>query len=268
MTDKLKITINEHLAIVKLNRPDKMNALDIDLFEGLINAADELNKNEAIRCVVLAGEGKSFCAGLDLSLFNMGGKDNIMDQPLMPRTHGIANKWQKAVWAWREIDIPVIAAVQGVAFGGGLQLMLGADIKFISPDTKLSIMETKWGIIPDMAGTQLMRHNVREDIIKELTYTHRVFSGTAAVEYGFATHLSDNPLEAAIKLAEEIALVSPSAIVKAKKLINKAPYLNEAEGLLLESRVQDDIIKKHNQIESVFSKMQKRPANFKNYRES
>ncbi len=144
--------------------------------------------------------------------------------------------------------------------------MLGADIKYITADTKLSVMETKWGIIPDMAGTQLMRHSVRDDIIRELTYTHRIFSGEQAVEYGFATHLSENPLADALTLAKEIASKSPSAIVTAKKVLNQAPYLNVEEGLMLESVEQDKIIMKKNQMEAVFASMQKREGNFEDHR--
>jgi len=142
------------------------------------------------------------------------------------------------------LPVPVIGAIHGVVFGGGLQIMLGADIRYITEDTRLSIMEVKWGIVPDMAGTQIMRHLIREDIIKELTYTHRVFSGKEAVQYGFATHLTDDPHAAAMVLAQEIASKSPDAIVTAKKII----------------------LLKENQLEAVFSEMQKRPGNFKNYR--
>jgi len=159
----------------------------------------------------------------------------------------------------------VIGAIHGVAFGGGLQIMLGADIRYITADTKLSIMETKWGIIPDMAGTQIMRHLIREDIIKELTYTHRVFSGTEAVQYGFATHVVEDPHTAAMTLAKEIASKSPDAIVTAKRVINAAPYLNQEEGLLLESKAQQGILLKENQLEAVFSGMQKRAGKFKDF---
>lgn len=266
MEDRINITINNHVADVKLNRPDKMNALDDAMFEAIIATGEALSKDTSIRCIVLSGEGRAFCAGLDLSSFSFGDNQNVVNQVLAKRTHGIANKWQKAVWTWRELPVPVVAAVHGVAYGGGLQIMLGADIKYIAPDTKLSIMEVKWGIIPDMAGTQLMRHSVRDDIIRELTYTHRIFSGEDAVEYGFATHVSAKPREAAVQLANEIASKSPSAIVKAKKVLNMAPYLNPEEGLKLESVAQDEIIGKENQMEAVFSNLQKRPGNFKDYR--
>jgi len=264
MENRLSVTIENHVADVKLNRPEKMNALDDAMFEALIAMGDKLNADSSVRCVVLSGEGRSFCAGLDLSNFDMN--SDITGIP--DRTHGIANKWQKAVYTWRELAVPVIAAVHGVSFGGGLQIMLASDIRYIKADTKLSVMEMKWGLIPDMAGTQLMRHTVRDDIIRELTYTHRIFSGEQAVEYGFATHVSENPYEDAMKLATEIASKSPSAIVKAKKVLNAAPYLSVEEGFILESVEQEAIIKKKNQIEAVFAGMQKRPGNFDDFRES
>ena len=266
MENRVDIQIDGHIAIVKLNRPDKMNALDIAMFDAIIAAGKQCAANPAIRAVVLCGEGRAFCAGLDLGNFSPDNANSVTKEPLEKRTHGIANKWQKAVWVWRELPVPVIAAVHGVSFGGGLQIMLGADIKFVAPDTKLCVLEMKWGLIPDMAGTQLMRHNVRDDIIRELTYTHRVFSGEQAVAYGFATHTSDTPLDDAIQLAKEIASKSPSAVVMAKELLNKAPYLDQEAGLLEESILQDKIIGKKNQLEAVFAGLQKRDGQFDDFR--
>jgi len=263
--NRVKIEIDKHIAVVTFNRPEKMNALDPAQFSAIIEAGEKVRKDPSVRVVVLNGAGRAFCAGLDIASLNTG--NEVTDNPLIPRTNGIANTWQYAAWVWRELPVPVIAAVHGVAFGGGLQIMLGADIKYIKADTKLSVMEMKWGLIPDMAGTQLMYHSVRDDIIRELTYTNRVFSGTEAVSYGFATHVSETPLEDAMKLATEIASKSPSAVVKAKKVLNAAPYLNRADGLLMESVEQDGIIKKKNQLEAVFSSMQKREGNFEDYRE-
>ncbi len=260
---RVEIKIENHVAVVTLNRPDKMNALDKAMFDAVIEAGETLAKNASVRAVVLTGAGKAFCAGLDLSSFSPQG---IGSKPLLERTHGIANMWQQAAWVWRALPVPVIAAIHGVAFGGGLQILSGTDIKYITASTKLSIMEVKWGIIPDMAGTQLWRHNVRDDIIRELTYTHRVFSGEDAVKYGFATHISENPLEDAMKLATEIASKSPSAIVKSKQMFNEAPYLNVADGFMLESNSQTEIVGKKNQMESVFSGMQKRAGNFEDFR--
>jgi len=170
-------------------------------------------------------------------------------------------------WVWRDCPVPVIAAVHGVCFGGGLQIMSGADIKYVTLDSRLSIMEMKWGLVPDMAGTQIWPHHVRQDIIKELTYTNREFSGTQAVEYGFATHTSESPFEDAMKLAQEIAGKNPTAVVKAKKMINSAPYQSEADGLMLESIQQEAVMYKKNQMEAVYSTMQKRAGNFEDYRD-
>ena len=263
--ERVKIDIQNNIAVVTLNRPDKMNALDMQMFNAIIKTGEQLAADPSVRVIILTGAGKSFCAGIDLA--NFKGEDGVVSQPLTPRTHGIANTWQQAVYVWRSSPVPVIAAVHGVAFGGGLQIMLGADIKYVTADTRLSILEVKWGIIPDMIGTQLMRHSVRDDIIRELTYTHRIFSGKEAVNYGFATHLSENPMEDAMTLATEIASKSPSAIVKAKKVLNAAPYLSMEDGLLMESMEQDQIIMKKNQIEAVMSGMQKRPGQFDDYRE-
>lgn len=262
---RVTIEINNHIAVVKLNRPDKMNALDVAMFNGIIEAGEKIAANPSIRVVVLTGEGRAFCAGIDLG--NFSNSDGAGSKPLAERTHGVANMWQQAAWIWRALPVPVIAAVHGVAFGGGLQIMLGADIKYVAADTRLSVMEMKWGLIPDMAGTQLMYHSVRDDIIRELTYTNRVFSGEQAVNYGFCTHVSENPFADAMRLATEIAGKSPTAIVKAKKLLNAAPYLNVEDGLMMESVEQDTVIRKKNQLEAVFSSMQKRAGNFEDYRE-
>ncbi len=265
MSDRIKISVKDHIADVQLARPEKMNALDESMFLGIIETAKQIKQDASIRVVVLSGLGKAFCAGLDLSNFSpdgVGGGGN----DIITRTYGIANKWQQAAWAWRDLPVPVIAAVHGVSFGGGLQIMLGADIKYIKADTKLAIMEMKWGIIPDMAGTQLMRHSVRDDIIRELTYTNRIFSGKQAVEYGFATHVSDDPYNDAHRLAAEIALKNPDAIVNAKKLLNESPYLSAEDGLMLESKLQEEVIGKKNQFEAVFSSMQKRAPKFDDYR--
>lgn len=266
MNNRVTVTIANHIADVRLNRPDKMNALDEDMFAAIIETGKMLAADTSVRCVVLSGEGRGFCAGIDLSNFDLNNPKAISKELILERTYGIANKWQQVAWQWRELPVPVIAAVHGVAFGGGLQIMLGADIRYVAAETKLCVMEMKWGLIPDMAGTQLMRHLIREDIVKELTYTRRVFSGKAAVEYGFATHVSEDPHTDAMKLAAEIAANSPSAVVLAKKVINHAPYLGAKEGLLLESEAQASILLEANQLEAVFASMQKRAGKFEDYR--
>lgn len=266
MENRITVTISDHIADVRLNRTDKMNALDGDMFEAIAQTGRELAANPDVRCIVLSGNGRAFCAGIDVSRFS-GDKDvGTMSTggvaTLTERTHGIANRPQYAAWVWHEMPVPVIAAVHGVAFGGGFQIMLGADIRYIAPDTKLSIMEIKWGLVPDMAGTVLMRRLVREDIARELTYTGRVFSGVDAKEYGFATRVCEDPLEQAMATAREIAQKSPSAVEAAKRLYNISPDVDAKTGLMLEAVEQQSIRGEPNQTESAKAAMEKRVGNF------
>ena len=257
MNNTISYEVENGIAKVTLNRPDKMNALNSDLFNALIAAGETIKADKSVRVVVLSGAGKAFCAGLDMELMMAVGETNLDE-----RTHGIANLFQQAAWVWHEVPVPVIAAVHGTCLGGGLQLMTGADMRYIHPETKLSIMEMKWGIVPDMAGTQLWSRFVREDIIRELTYTARVFSGVEANEYGFATRLTENPLAEALETAQQIANKNPDAIRAAKRLIDNQIPGDAAEGLLAESVAQTAIIKTPNQIEAVMANMQKRAPKF------
>ena len=278
MAERVTIDIENHIAQVRLQRADKMNAVDSAMFDALIEAGESIAANGDIRAVVLSGEGRAFCAGLDMQSFSLmqqeaSGEDTsgmsgdvVGRAALEPRTHGIANRFQKAVWVWRETPVPVIAAVHGVAFGGGFQIALAADMRFVRPDTRLSVLEIKWGLVPDMGGTQLMRHLARDDIIRELTYTGREFTGAEAKEYGFATRVCDDPLAEATEVAREIAQKSPDAIEANKRIFNQAPYLSDADGLLLESVEQDKLMLTPNQIESIAAAIAKRAANFKNAR--
>jgi enoyl-CoA hydratase/carnithine racemase len=215
--------------------------------------------------VVLSGAGRAFCAGLDFQSFQaMEGRpprENTGDLLSKgPQTR--ANAAQSVAWAWREAPMPVIAAVHGVAFGGGLQIALGADIRFVAPDARLSIMEGRWGLVPDMAGTQLLRHVAREDFVKELTYTARIVQGVEAVEVGLATHVSEEPREAALALAREIAQKSPHAVRAQKALLNQSVELDAATGLALEASLQASLIGTPNQQEAVRANLEKRPATY------
>ncbi len=225
MKDRVSIDLKDGVADVRLIRADKMNALDPAMFEGIIAAGAELATMKGLRCVVLSGEGKAFCAGLDMASFAAMKQDGdavpgVRD--LTKRTHGIANRPQHCAWLWRELPVPVIAAVHGVAFGGGFQIALGADIRYATADTRFSVMEIKWGLVPDLAGTQLMRHLAREDVVRELTYTGRIFDGSEARQLGFVTRLVDDPRAAALETAREIANKSPDAMRAAKRLLNAA----------------------------------------------
>lgn len=273
MSDRVSLKIEEGVADIRLVRSDKMNALDPAMFQALLETGEKLKSDPSVRVAVISGEGRAFCAGLDMGNFakmKEGGSDKGSNPAvgsgegrLEKRTQGIANDAQYAAWIWREVPVPVIAAVHGVAFGGGFQVMLGADIRYVAPDTKLSVMEVKWGLVPDMAGTQLMRHLAREDIVRELSYTGRVFSGEEAFNYGFATRVTKDPLAEALATAKEIAGKSPDAIRAMKRIYNAAPYATAADGLLMESIEQDKLIGSPNQIESIMSNLEKRPAKFK-----
>jgi enoyl-CoA hydratase/carnithine racemase len=257
MNQTISYQVEDGIASVILNRPDKMNALNQDLFEALIATGEAIKEDKSVRVVVISGAGKAFCAGLDMELMMAVGETNLDE-----RTHGLANVFQQAAWVWHEVPVPVIAAVHGTCFGGGLQLMTGADMRYIHPETKLSIMEMKWGIVPDMAGTQLWSRFVKEDIIRELTYTARIFNGDEAHQYGFATRLTETPLDDAMATAQQIANKNPDAIRAAKRLISNQIQTNPEAGLLAESVEQTAIIKTPNQIEAVMANMQKRAPKF------
>jgi len=257
MNDTISYKLENGIAKVTLNRPEKMNALSLDLFEALIETGEAIKADSSVRVVVLSGAGKAFCAGLDMELMMEGGAPDLNE-----RTHGLCNLFQQAAWVWHEVPVPVIAAVHGTCYGGGLQLMTGADIRYIHPETKLSIMEMRWGIVPDMSGTQLWSAFVREDIIRELTYTARVFSGTEAGEYGFATRLCDDPLAVALETAEQIVNKNPDAIRAAKRLISNQRQPDVAAGILAESVEQSAIMKTPNQIEAVMANFEKRAPKF------
>lgn len=272
INDRIELTIENHIATVRLARADKMNALDSKMFDALTITGEKILNTQEVRVVILTGDGGNFCAGLDKSTFesvlqqasNSGSsQSDIAASNLSDRTHGIANLAQHVVWLWRELPMPVIAAIDGVALGGGLQIALGADMRFAAADSSFSILEMKWGIVPDMSSTQIMRHLVRDDIIRELTYTARIFSAQEAKQWGFITDIKDKPLEYAQSLAEKIANQNPHAIRGAKQIIDKANYQSAAEGLLTESVIQDTIIGTPNQIEAVMSVMQKRKPVFK-----
>jgi len=263
MAERVTVSTKDGVADVRMNRPDKMNALDPAMFEGLVETGRRLAADRSLRTVVLSGAGRAFCAGLDFASFmGMATSDRPAPNLLERRSDSAANYAQQAAFVWAELPVPVIAAVHGVAFGGGLQIALAADIRFVTADAKLSVMEIKWGLIPDMTGSQTLRHLVRLDVAKELTFTGRIVSGSEAVTLGLATRVSDQPLEDALTLAHEIAAKSPDAIRAGKQLLNNAARLALADGLQLEERLQRSLIGRPNQIEAVQANMQKRAPQF------
>ena len=259
MAERVLMKTTDGVCHVRLNRGDKMNALDPAMFEGITAALGTLASNGSVRAIVLSGEGDAFCAGLDLGSFGL--QD---DEPsdLVPRTHGKANCVQNLGWGWRQLPVPVISAVHGVCFGGGLQLMAGSDIKIIHPDTRCAVMEMRWGLVPDMSGYPLWRGNVRDDILRRLVYTNEIFSGEDAQSYCFATEINEEPLARALELAQIIAGKNPDAIRAAKKISNMMGEASDAELLLAESVEQTEIIYKPNQLEAVAAFFEKREAQF------
>ncbi len=264
---RISVSIAEGVADVRLVRADKMNALDDAMFEALVTVGERLKHDRGVRAVVLSGEGRAFCAGLDMGNFGRmaqgrRAEERSVEGGLTARTHGIANRAQYAVWVWRDIPVPVIAAVHGVAFGGGFQLCLGADMRFVAPDARLAVLEIKWGLVPDMAGTQLMRHLVREDIVRELTYTGRIFSGEEAGRIGFATRVCSDPRAEALAVAREIAGKNPHAVRASKRLLNQAVATDAGTGLLQETEEQIALIGSPNQVEAVMANLEKRAPMF------
>ena len=268
INDRIKLTVENHIAHVQFSRPDKMNALDSKMFEAIPMVGKQLRSDPSIRVVVVSGEGGNFCAGLDKSNFAKllsdaeQGNEPVLSS-LSERTHGIANDFQYAVWMWRELPMPVIAAVDGVALGGGLQIALGADMRFAHAESRFSILELKWGLIPDMSSTQIMRHLIPDDVIRELSYTARIFGAEDAREWGFITKIVDDPVAHAMQVAQEIATKNPHAVRAAKRIIDSANYQSAEEGLLMESQEQDKLMGAPNQIEAVMAELQKRAPNFK-----
>lgn len=259
-------TVTGGVADVRLNRPDKLNALDLPMFDALTAAGAALGDDPAVRVVVLSGEGRGFCSGLDTSIFASltpsgggGGEPGLLDgRP----PGGAANRAQQVAWQWAELPIPVIAALHGVVFGGGIQIALAADIRIATPDSRLSVMETKWGLIPDMSGTYTLPRAVGLDVAKELTWTGRIVEGPEAHRLGLVTHLSDDPRAAALALAEEIASRSPDAVRLGKYLLNRSGASSPAEQLAAEETAARSTVATPNQREAVAANVEGRPPRF------
>jgi enoyl-CoA hydratase/carnithine racemase len=263
MSDRVGISIQDHVALVEMCRPQKSNALDGAMFDALIDAGVKLKTTKGVRAVVLAGEGSGFCAGIDkavLADMRDGRIANTAD--IVARTHGVCNRFQYAAWVWRELPVPVIAAVHGFALGGGLELSLGADIRYVSPDARLSVMEVRWGLVPDMGGMQLMRELVRADLIRELSYTGRVFSGIDALSYGLATRVMAEPRVAALQTAREIAANSPDSVRALKRLANGDVGVDVRNGLIAETIEQRALIGTRNQLETIRADRERRVPQF------
>ena len=262
MSERVQLTIDNAVATVRMSRPEKRNALDAEMFDELIRTGKRIIADKSVRAVVLHGEGKAFCAGLDFGSFL--GSPELKQKLLSRDEESPANMAQRAGWIWQEVQVPVIAAVHGFAFGGGLQIALGADLRYVTADSQFSVMEIKWGLIPDMSITQTMLELVPLDVAKELTFTGRIISGTEAVGLGLATKVSEDPLADALETAKLIATKSPHAIRAGKALLRDAPGMSRADALKLETALQVSLLGTPNQTEAVQANMMKRVPSFKN----
>jgi enoyl-CoA hydratase/carnithine racemase len=258
--ERVRVEVADHVALVTLSRPDKHNALDVPMFEQIIGAADGLASRSGVRAVVLHGDGPSFCSGLDVVSIMAAG--NGLDG-LVGRVRGEVPNWfQRAAHAWIELPVPVIAAVHGTCFGGGLQIALGADIRIAAPDARFSVMEVKWGLVPDMSITRTLPRLVAIDVAKELTFTGRVFHAEEAARLGIVTRVAEDPLAAARELAAAIAARSPDAVRAAKRLYDESWTGAAEQTLALEASLQLGLIGSPNQLAAVAAGFSEAPAEF------
>ncbi len=265
MSDLVTIDIQNGIADVRFNRAEKYNALSPDMFKAIIEAGESLAGNDDLRAVVLSGNGKGFCAGLDMSSFqgmsDNAGKDNSTSA-LLATTDLPENHAQKPAFVWKRLPVPVIAAIHGVAYGGGCQIALGADIRIAAPDAKMSVMEIKWGLIPDMSITQTLRDLIPMDVAKELTFTGRVFSGTEAKALGLVTQVAEDPHARAMEIATEIAGKNPDAIRFGKQLFEESWHADQATGLKMEATMQTKLVGSANQVEAIKANFENRAPEF------
>jgi enoyl-CoA hydratase/carnithine racemase len=277
MTERVTVAMDGGVADVRLNRPDKLNALDADMFVALVDAGARLAKDTSVRAVVLSGEGRAFSAGLDFSGFmamagggrgtadrgSDGGGEASTDIGVIASTDGrITHLAQQAAHCWSEVPAPVIAAVWGHCLGGGLQIALGADLRIVHPETKLSVLEIRWGLSPDMTGTATLPRLVGPDVAKELTWTGRTVTGEEAVRLGLATRASESPLDDAAALAQEIAGKNPHAIRGVKRLMDQSGRVPLARQYADEREVIGSLVGTPNQVEAVGAFFEKRSPSF------
>ena len=261
MSDRVVVTVNEHVAEVMLNRPDKFNALDLDMFHALDAALRKLKDAPGVRAVVLHGSGENFCAGIDLDVFRHGSEE-AMRTLLSPVGDTQSTLAQWVAYGWRKLPMPVICALRGIAYGGGFQIAMGADLRYATPDVKMSIMEAKWGLIPDMAISATLRHLVPPDRVKELAFSADVFGAEEGLRLGTITRVEEDALGAARRMAAAIAARSPDAVRGVKRLVNEAWNASEADGLQLEAQIQVELLRSPNQAEAVRAGLENRTAKF------
>ncbi len=265
MSDLVTIDIQNHVADVRLNRPDKMNAVNPALRSAIEEAGNSLLDAHDVRAVVLSGNGRAFSAGLDMESMAATANapaDGTNRQVVETSGDRPGSAFQRAALVWKRLPMPVIGAIHGVAYGAGAQLALGPDIRFVAPDLRFSILEIKWGLIPDVGITQTLRDIVTLDVAKELTWTGRILDGAAAKACGIATHVAEDPLAAAMELAAEIARKSPDAIRRGKTLLEQSWYAEPNSKLEFETDLQAELIGTPNQAEAVKAGFEKRAPVF------
>jgi enoyl-CoA hydratase/carnithine racemase len=272
MSDRVTVSVDGGIADVRLNRPDKLNALDGAMFAAIVEAGESLKADRSVRAVVLSGEGRGFCAGLDFGSFQAMAGGDAPKQETRDRGPGlgaigdtsgrITHLGQQAAWVWTELEVPVIAAIHGVALGGGLQVALGADLRIVAPDARLSVLEVRWGLTPDMTATWFVPRLVGVERAKELTFTGRMVSGEEAVQIGLASRVAEDPRAAALELAGEIASKSPHAIRGSKRLLNQSLEVDAATQFADERTTIGSLIGSPNQVEAIMAYFEKRDPDF------
>ncbi len=273
MSDLVRLEVRDHVAEVLLDRPDKLNAINHDMWAAIGETGESLASDRELRAVILSGAGRGFCAGLDMASFaDMQRRDDRLEgegdrggsitgglKSLAGRSE---NFFQRAAIVWKRIPVPVVCALHGVAYGAGAQVALGADIRIAAPDLRLSILEIKWGLIPDVGITQTLRDLVPLDVAKELTFTGRILDADAAHALGLVTRIAEDPLAEARALASEIAGKNPDAIRAGKRLLDESWHAGEREGLELEARLQAKLLGSPNQVEAIRANFEKRTPEF------
>jgi len=244
--NRVELEIKEGIAFVRLNRPEKHNALDLAMFDGINRTIDKIKKDKNVRVVIVSGNGESFSSGLDVKSLLSSGKGAL--KLLWKWLPGNANQAQKVSIGWRRLKVPVIMALHGKCWGGGMQVALGGDFRFASPDCSLAIMEARWGLIPDMGGTPGLMECVSADHAIRLAMTAEPVDAKRAQEIGLITEVADDPLKAAKKLAENLIERSPDTNRVIKKIYHQIWSLSERRILAKETL---------NQIKVLFGKNQK-----------
>lgn len=259
-TDQVTYEVRGDVAHVRLNRPGKHNALTLDMIDQLARLADRAAKDRSLRAVVIAGEGESFCSGLDFAS-TADQRGRIM-AALIPKRRTAANNFQAAGWAWRNVPVPVIAAISGHCYGGGLQIALGADFRFATPDADLSIMEARWGLIPDMSLSASIAQLTTIDVAKRLTMTGETFTAAKALEYGLISGVHDDPFAAAEELIAAIRERSPDAVAASKSLFEQTWYNGSRLSFPVEQALQVRLLTGRNHTIARKAGLAKKPPSF------